>query len=423
MSREIKEIRAREVLNVKGFPIIEADVITKGGVLGRSAAPVGTSTGKYEAVTLTDGGERYFGRGALTAVKNVNEIIAPELTGRDVTNQRGIDIAMIKLDGTANKSRLGGNAILAVSLAVARAAAASMDIPLYRYLGGMTACILPVPFFVTISGGKHHRSDTNIEDYHLIPCGVRTFPEALYAVRQIYHELEQIFEKKYGKQAVNFAPDGTYVISTMQSDREPMEALTEAIEQAGYGKKVGFQFDVAASNFYSEEKKKYIISGKEQPREFLIDFYKDVVSDYPILSIEDPFDEDDFEAHAILRKELKIQIIGDDLFASNPKRLLRGIEMGAANAMLFKVNQIGTLSEAMDAAHLAFANDYGVVPSPRTGGIGDTWEVDMAVGLTCGQAKLGSVVGRNYNYNYLLRIMEDLGNSAKFAGGEYIKTG
>jgi enolase len=423
MSREIKEIRAREVLNVKGFPIIEADVITKGGVLGRSAAPVGTSTGKYEAVTLTDGGERYFGRGALTAVKNVNEIIAPELTGRDITNQRGIDIAMIKLDGTANKSRLGGNAILAVSLAVARAAAASMDIPLYRYLGGMTACILPVPFFVTISGGKHHRSDTNIEDYHLIPYGVRTFPEALYAVRQIYHELEQIFEKKYGKQAVNFAPDGTYVISTMQSDREPMEALTEAIEQAGYGKKVGFQFDVAASNFYSEEKKKYIISGKEQPREFLIDFYKDVVSDYPILSIEDPFDEDDFEAHAILRKELKIQIIGDDLFASNPKRLLRGIEMGAANAMLFKVNQIGTLSEAMDAAHLAFANDYGVVPSPRTGGIGDTWEVDMAVGLTCGQAKLGSVVGRNYNYNYLLRIMEDLGNSAKFAGGEYIKTG
>lgn len=423
MSREIEEVRAREVLNVKGFPIIEADVVTKGGVLGRSAAPVGTSTGKYEAVTLTDGGERYFGRGALTAVKNVNEIIAPELSGRDVTNQRGIDIAMIELDGTENKSRLGGNAILAVSLAVARAAAASMDIPLYRYLGGMAACILPVPFFVTISGGKHHRSDTNIEDYHLIPFGVRTFPEALYAVRQIYHELEQIFEKKYGKQAVNFAPDGTYVISTMQSDREPMEALTEAIEKAGFGKKVGFQFDVAASNFYNEEKKKYIISGKEKPREFLIDFYKDVVSDYPIVSIEDPFDEDDFEAHAILRKELKIQIIGDDLFASNPKRLLRGIEMGAANAMLFKVNQIGTLSEAMYATHLAFANDYGVVPSPRTGGIGDTWEVDMAVGLTCGQAKLGSVVGRNYNYNYLLRIMEDLGNSAKFAGGEYIKTG
>lgn len=423
MSREIEEVRAREVLNVKGFPIIEADVITKGGILGRSAAPVGTSTGKYEAVTLADGGERYFGRGALTAVKNVNEIIAPELTGRDVTNQRGIDIAMIKLDGTENKSHLGGNAILAVSLAVARAAAASKDIPLYRYLGGMAACILPVPFFVTISGGKHHRSDTNIEDYHLIPFGVRTFPEALYAVRQIYHELEQIFEKKYGKQAVNFAPDGTYVISTMQSDREPMEALTEAIEKAGFGKKVGFQFDVAASNFYSEKKKKYIISGKEKPREFLIDFYKDVVSDYPIVSIEDPFNEDDFEAHAILRKELKIQIIGDDLFASNPKRLLRGIEMGAANAMLFKVNQIGTLSEAMDAAHLAFANDYGVVPSPRTGGLGDTWEVDMAVGLTCGQAKLGSVVGRNYNYNYLLRIMEDLGSSAKFAGGEYIKMG
>ena len=423
MRLEIEKIRAREVLNVKGFPIIEADVITQGGVRGRSAAPVGTSTGKYEAITLIDGGDRYFGQGALTAVQNVNEIIAPKLKGRDVTNQRDIDMTMIKLDGTENKSKLGGNAILAVSLAVARAAAASLEIPLYRYLGGMTACILPVPFFVTISGGKLHRGGTNIEDYHLIPFGMRTFPEALYAVRRIYHELEQIFEKKYGKPAVNFAPDGTYVISSIHSDREPMDALTEAIEQAGYGKKVGFQFDVAASNFYDEKKKKYIISGKEKPREFLIDFYEDVVSDYPIVSIEDPFDEDDFEAHAILRKELKIQIIGDDLFASNPKRLLRGIEMGAANAMLFKVNQIGTLSEAMDAAQIAFANDYGVVPSPRTGGLEDTWEVDMAVGLTCGQAKLGSVVGRNYNYNYLLRIAEELGGSAKFAGRDYIKTG
>ena len=423
MRMEIKEIRAREVLNVKGFPIIEADVITKDGVLGRAAAPVGTSTGKYEAVVLVDGGERYFGKGALKAVKNVNEIIAPELKGRDVTNQRDIDMTMIRLDGTENKSNLGGNAILAVSLAVARAAAASLEMPLYRYLGGMTACTLPVPFFVTVSGGKHHRSDTNIEDYHLIPFGVRTFPEALSAARQIYYELETIFEKKFGKQAVNFAPDGTYVIPSIQSDREPMEALTEAIEQAGYRKKVGFQFDVAASNFYSEEKKKYIISGEEKPREYLIDFYKDVVSDYPIVSIEDPFDEDDFEAHAILRKELKIQIIGDDLFASNSKRLLHGIKMEAANAMLFKVNQIGTLSEAMDAAQLAFANDYGVVPSPRTGGVGDTWEVDMAIGLTCGQAKLGPVVGRNHNYNYLLRIVEDLGSSARFAGREYIKTG
>jgi enolase len=423
MRMEIETVKAREVLNVKGFPIIEADVITTGGVLGRAAAPVGTSTGKYEAFVLVDGGKRYFGRGALKAVKNVNEIIAPALKSRDVTNQKDIDETMIKLDGTENKSSLGGNAMLAVSLAAARAAAASLDIPLYRYLGGMTACTLPVPFFVTISGGKHHRGHTNIEDYHLIPFGVRTFPEALYAVRQVYHELETIFGKKYGKQAVNLAPDGSYFISTFQSDREPMEALTEAIEQAGYRKKVGFQFDVAASNFYSEEKKNYVISGKEKPREFLIDFYKEVVADYAIVSIEDPFDEDDFEAHAILRKELKIQIIGDDLFASNPKRLLQGIKMGAANAMLFKVNQIGTLSEAIDAAQLAFANDYGVVPSPRTGGVGDTWEVDMAVGLTCGQAKLGSVVGRNYNYNYLLRIMEDLGSSAKFAGSAYIKTG
>lgn len=423
MRMEIEEVKAREVLNVKGFPIVEADVVTKGGVVGRSAAPVGTSTGKYEAVVLVDGGERYFGKGALKAVKNVNEVIAPELKGRDVTNQRDIDMAMIKLDGTENKSNLGGNAILAVSLAVARAAAASLELPLYQYLGGVTARILPVPFFVIVSGGKHHRSGTNIEDYHLVPFGVRTFPEALYAVRQIYHKLEKIFEKKFGKQAVTFALDGTYVIPSIQSDREPMEALTDAIDQAGYGKKVGFQFDVAASNFYSEEKRKYIISGKEKPREFLIEFYKDVVSDYPIVSIEDPFDEDDFEAHAILRKELKVQIIGDDLFASNPKRLLRGIQMRAANAMLFKVNQIGTLSEAMDAAQLAFTNGYGVVPSPRTGGIGDTWEVDMAVGLSCGQAKLGPVVGRNYNYNYLLRIMEDLGSSAKFAGREYIKTG
>jgi enolase len=359
----------------------------------------------------------------LKAVKNVNEIIAPELRGRDVTNQREIDETMIQLDGTENKSRLGGNAILAVSLAAARAAATSLGIPLYQYVGGVMARVLPVPFFVTISGGKYHLSGTNIEDYHLIPFGTKTFPEALYAARQIYHKLGSVFEKKYGKEAVNFAPDGSYVIPTIKSDREPMEALTEAIEQAGYEKKVGFQFDVAASNFYSEEKKKYIISGEEKTREFLLDFYKDVVSDYPIVSIEDPFDEDDFEAHAILRKEVKIQIIGDDLFASNPSRLQKGIGMGAANAMLFKVNQIGTLSEAIDAAQLAFANDYAVVPSPRTGGTGDTWVVDMAVGLTCGQAKLGSVVGKNYNYNYLLRILEDLGSSAKFAGRQYIKTG
>jgi len=417
---EIKEIRAREVLDCRGNPTVEIDVVTMEGVLGRADVPSGRSTGRQEAFELRDGGDRYHGKGVLKAVRNVNEIIAPALKGKDVTKQREIDELMIELDGTENKSKIGANAIVGVSLAIAKAASNALRIPLYRYIGGVNAHVLPVPVLDLIEGGILAASDLDFQEHQVMPVGAKSFSEAIRMGLEVYHELGKILVKKWGKHSLNMGVEGGYTPPGMKDPREAFDAELKAIEELGYGGKFVLSMDCAASHLYNRKIGKYTLMGKEITREELMDFYEDLVSSYPLQSIEDPLEEEDFEGFAELTRTLNIQIVGDDLFVTNMKRLRKGIELGAANALLLKVNQIGTLSEALDAAELAFRNGYGVQVSERSGQTEDTWLADLAVALNAGQIKTGVTRSeRTTQYNQLLRIEEELGNRAKYAGKNF----
>jgi len=419
---EIKKIKAREVLDCRGNPTIEVEVVTKAGVLGIAKVPSGRSTGRHEAFELRDGGKRYYGKGVLKAVKNVNEIIAPALRGKDVTKQREIDELMIELDGTENKSKLGANAIVGVSLAVAKTAANTLGIPLYRYIGGMNAHILPVPVLDLIEGGKLAATSLNFQEHQVMPVGAKSFSEAIRMGLEVYYELGKILVEKYGKHSLNVGVEGGYTPPGMKDPREALELELKAIEELGYTNEFVLSLDCAATHLYNRDTGKYTLMGKELTREELIDFYEDLVSTYPIESIEDPLEEEDFEGFAELTRALNIQIVGDDLFVTNIKRLRKGIEMGAANALLLKVNQIGTLSEALDAAELAFRNGYGVQVSERSGQTEDTWLADLAVGLNAGQIKTGVTRSeRTAKYNQLFRIEEELDGRAKYAGKNFRK--
>lgn len=417
---KIGEIRAREILDCRGNPTVEVEVTTEEDVSGRAAVPSGRSKGKHEAFELRDGDDRYRGKGVLSAVRNVHKVIAPVLLGRDVTNQREIDELMINLDNSESKSRLGANTIVGISLAVAKTAANVLEIPLYKYIGGSNAHILPVPFLDLIEGGMLAASDLDFQEHQVIPIGMKSFSEAIRMGLEVYFKLGECLSKKWGKYSLNVGVEGGYTPPGMKDPREAFEAELKAIEELGYEDMFVLGIDAAATHLYDRKTKRYTLMGKALTREDLIDFYDDLVSTYPIQSIEDPLEEEDFKGFSELTSTLNIQIIGDDLFTTNIKRLKRGIEMKAANALLLKVNQIGTLSEALAAAQLAFRNRYGVQVSERSGQTEDTWLADLTVGLNCGQIKTGVTRSeRVAKYNQLLRIEEALASSAKYAGRNF----
>ncbi|MCR6692427.1 MAG: phosphopyruvate hydratase [archaeon YNP-LCB-003-016] len=417
---KIREVKAREVLDCRGEPTIEVEVITETGIVGRASVPSGRSRGMHEAFELRDGGKRYHGKGVLKAVRNVNEILAPALKGMDVTKQREIDELMIELDGTEDKSKIGANAIVGVSLAVAKTAANALEIPLYRYIGGVNAYILPVPVLNLIEGGKLAATDLDFQEHQVMPIGAKSFSEAIRMGLEVYYELGRILMEKHGKYSLNVGVEGGYTPPGMKDPREALELELKAIEELGYTNKFALSLDCAATHLYNRNTGKYTLMGKEITREELIDFYEDLVSAYPIQSLEDPLEEEDFEGFRELTKTLNVQIIGDDLFATNIKRLRKGIEMKAANAILLKVNQVGTLSEALDVAELAFRNGYGVQVSERSGQTEDTWLADLTVGINAGQIKTGVTRSeRTAQYNQLLRIEEELGKRAKYAGKNF----
>jgi enolase len=372
-----------------------------------------------EAYELRDGGKRYAGRGVLKAVDNIRTRIAPALVGMDVREQRKIDEAMIELDGTENKSNLGGNAMVGVSLATAKAASAALNMPLYRYVGGMKAKTLPVPMLNFINGGMLAGTDLDFQEHMIIPVGASTFSEAMAMSTEVYYFLGEMLAERYSKYVLNTADEGGYT-PPMKDPREALDAELEAIEELGYGNDFLLGLDVAASHLYNRKKETYKLMGEEITRGKLIDFYEDLCGTYPLATIEDPLWEEDFEGHAELVRTLGIQIVGDDLFVTNIKRLRKGVEMGAANALLWKVNQIGTLTEALDVAEYAYDKGYNVQVSERSGQTEDTWLADMSVALDCGQIKTGAPCRseRVAQYNQLFRIEEELGKDAKYPGKE-----
>ncbi len=416
---QITGIKAREIIDCRGTPTIQVDAWVDNALRGRADVPSGRSTGTYEAYELRDGGSRYHGLGVLKAVHNVNEVIAREVVGMDVTRQRETDELMIDLDGTKRKTRLGANAILGVSLAVAKTAAAALGVPIYRYLNP-DACVLPVPMMNLVNGGKLASNDLDFQEFIIMPVGAESFAQALQITVEINAILGRIVLEKYGKMALNVGDEGGYV-PPMTRIREPFEVLTKAVAESGYEDKIVYALDVAATHLYNKKTGKYTIEGKQLDREDMIGLYKELAAAYPIASIEDPLQEDDFEGFARLTKELNTQIVGDDLFVTNPERLTRGVESGAANALLWKYNQIGTLTEALDTAALAFKNGYGVVVSERSGETEDSMIADCVVALNAGQIKTGAPVRgeRTAKYNQLLRIEEELGSCARYAGRQF----
>jgi enolase len=422
---EIVAIRAREVLDSRGNPTVEADVILESGALGRAIVPSGASTGEHEAVELRDGDKtHYLGKGVLQAVENVETVIAPELEGMDAANQRLIDATMIALDGTPNKGKLGANAILAVSMANARAVAQTLEIPLYRYLGGVNASILPTPMLNVLNGGAHADSNVDFQEFMIMPVGAERFSDALRWSAEIFHTLKSVLKKKGYNTAVGdeggFAP-------SLKSNDEAVELILEAIEQAGYkaGEQICIALDPAASEFYDKEKQKYVFK-KSDKREYsseqMVDFWADWAKKYPIVSIEDGLAEDDWAGWKQMTDRMgsRIQLVGDDLFVTNVKRLQQGIEEGVANSILIKVNQIGTLTETLEAIDLGRRYGYTAVMSHRSGESEDTFIADLAVATGVGQIKTGSAsrTDRIAKYNQLLRIEEELGSGAAFLGLE-----
>jgi len=416
---DITAVKGREIIDCRGYPTVQVDVWVNNTVLGRANVPCGRSKGTHEAFELRDGGERYAGFGVRKAIDNVNKTIAPEVVGKDVRDQRKLDELMIEMDGTQNKAKLGANAIVGVSLAIAQAAACSLRIPLYRYIN-TNAYILPVPVLDLIEGGMLAASELDFQEHQVIPVGAESFSEAIRMGMEVYYELGKILAEKWGKHSLNVGVEGGYTPPGMKDPREAFDAELLAIEKLGYEDKFVLGLDCAASHFYNRKTGRYTLMGKEITREELMDFYKELVSSYPLQSIEDPLEEEDFDGFAELARTLNIQIVGDDLFVTNINRLRKGVEKGAANALLLKVNQIGTLSEALDAAQFAFRNSYGVQVSERSGQTEDTWLADLTVGLNAGQIKTGVArAERTSKYNRLLQIEEELGPVAKYAGRDF----
>jgi enolase len=417
----IEEVWAREILDSRGNPTVEAEVILEDGTTGRAAVPSGASTGEHEAVELRDGdAERYLGKGVTKAVENVNEKIAYELEGLDALDQTLVDQTMIQLDGTENKSNLGANAILAVSMATARAAAGFQELPLYRYIGGMNARTLPVPMMNIINGGAHADNNVDFQEFMIMPVGMPAFSEALRAGAEVFHSLKKVLASRGYSTAVGdeggFAPN-------LKSNEEAIETILEAVEKAGYkiGEDILIALDPASSEFYSDGKYVFKKSDKREltSRE-MADFWIDWTKKYPIVSIEDGMAENDWDGWKYLTEQVgkKVQLVGDDLFVTNTKFLQKGIDLGAANAILIKVNQIGTLTETLDAIELAKTNNMTSVISHRSGETEDSFIADLAVATNAGQIKTGSLSrsDRIAKYNQLLRIEEDLDDSARYPG-------
>jgi enolase len=419
----IEQVYAREVLDSRGNPTVEVEVLTESGFFGRAIVPSGASTGEHEAVELRDGDKsRYLGKGVQKAVDNVNNLIAEAVIGLDVTDQVGIDRTMIALDGTENKGKLGANAILGVSMACAHAAAESVGLPLYRYLGGFNAKQLPTPMMNIINGGSHADNNVDFQEFMIMPVGAPTFKEAIRMGAEVFHSLKKVLSGKGLNTAVGdeggFAPN-------LGSNREALEVIIEAISNAGYeaGKDIYLAMDVASSEFYNKETGKYDLAGEGRTgltSEDMVNFYEELVNEFPIISIEDGLDENDWEGHKLLTDRIggKVQLVGDDLFVTNTKKLAQGIEQGVGNSILIKVNQIGTLTETFEAIEMAKRAGYTAVVSHRSGETEDATIADIAVATNAGQIKTGSMsrTDRIAKYNQLLRIEDELGDLAVYDG-------
>jgi enolase len=418
----IDDVYAREILDSRGNPTIEVEVVLEDGAVGMAAVPSGASTGEHEAVELRDGDKsRYLGKGVLTAVQNVNEIIADEIIGMDAGEQPLIDQIMIDLDGTPNKSKLGANAILGVSMAAAKAAAESFGLPLYQYIGGVNAKLMPVPMMNILNGGEHADNNVDIQEFMISPAGADEFREALRMGAEVFHNLKKVLSKKNYNTSVGdeggFAPD-------LKSNEEALQVILEAIEKAGYkpGEDIFICLDPASSEFYDKEKGLYILSSenKKLSSEEMVDYYANWVDKYPIVSIEDGLDENDWDGWKVMTEKLgsKIQLVGDDIFVTNREKLSRGINENIANSILIKLNQIGTITETLDTIEMAHKAGYTTVVSHRSGETEDTTIADFVVAVNSGQIKTGSASrsDRIAKYNQLLRIEDMLGESAKFLG-------
>ncbi|PUU94082.1 phosphopyruvate hydratase [Halanaerobium sp. ST460_2HS_T2] len=421
LNTTIVDVYAREILDSRGNPTVEVEVVLEDGVMGRAAVPSGASTGEYEAVELRDGGDRYLGKGVLDAIENVNEVIAPELIGYDVREQIDIDNLMRELDGTDNKGKLGANAILGVSMAVAKAAAEATGTFLYNYIGGMNAKTLPVPMMNILNGGEHADNNVDLQEFMIMPVGAVSFREALQMGAEVYHNLKKVLQEKGLGTGVGdeggFAPD-------LGSNEEALQVIVEAIEAAGYeaGEDFYLAIDAAASEIYKDGK--YVLAGEgvEKTSEEMVDFYAELIDKYPIISLEDGLDEDDWDGWAQLTEHLgdRLQIVGDDLFVTNVERLERGIEEDSANSILIKVNQIGSLTETLDTIKMATRAGFTSVVSHRSGETEDVTIADLVVAMNTGQIKTGAPARseRVAKYNQLLRIEESLGDAAQYAGKE-----
>ncbi|OPY55744.1 MAG: Enolase [Pelotomaculum sp. PtaU1.Bin035] len=420
MSTIIEDVYAREILDSRGNPTIEVEVILEDGTMGRAAIPSGASTGAYEAVELRDGDkQRYNGKGVLKAVENVNSVLAPEITGYDATDQVGIDRAMVELDGTPNKAKFGANAILGVSIAVAKAAAETLGLPLYQYLGGTNAKVLPVPMMNILNGGKHADNNVDIQEFMILPVGAVNFAEALRMNTEVYHVLKSVLKKKGLNTAVGdeggFAP-------MLGSNEEALAVIVEAIQAAGYrpGEEIALGIDSAATEFYKEGKYVLAAEGKSLTAAEMVEYYAMLANKYPIISIEDGLSEDDWDGWHKLTERLgkEIQIVGDDIFVTNTERLARGIQSGVANSILIKLNQIGTITETLDAIEMAKQAGFTAVVSHRSGETEDVTIADLVVATNAGQIKSGAPcrTDRVAKYNQLLRIEEELGNLALYKG-------
>lgn len=413
----IKSVKAREILDSRGNPTIEVDVALSDGAFGRAAVPSGASTGAFEAAELRDGGERYLGKGVRQAAANIEKLIAPRVVGQNPFEQQVIDKLMIEIDGTPNKSKLGANAILGVSLAVARAAANSKKLPFYTFIGGSDANLLPVPMMNILNGGAHADTNVDIQEFMIAPIGAQTFGESLQWGAEIYHALKSVLKKR--GLATSIGDEGGFA-PNLESNRAALDLIVEAIGKAGYKPKeeIALAMDVAATEFFKDGK--YEFEGSQLSSDEMISYYKSLVDSYPLVSIEDPLSEDDWAGWIQITKDLgnQVQLVGDDLFVTNPERLAKGIKNGAANALLVKVNQIGTLTETLDAVKMAHDAGYRSMMSHRSGETEDTTIADLAVAANCGQIKTGAPARseRVAKYNQLLRIEEELGSRARFAG-------
>ena len=416
----ILDVHARQILDSRGNPTVEVEVLLEDGSVGRAAVPSGASTGEFEAVERRDGDKHlYLGKGVLDAVKAVEDEISEVVVGLDAADQRVVDQAMLDLDGTDNKGKLGANAILGVSLAVAHAAAESAELPLYKYLGGPNAHVLPVPMMNILNGGSHADSNVDIQEFMIAPIGAPSFSEALRYGAEVYHTLKNVLKER--GLSTGLGDEGGFA-PNLDSNAEALDLILEAIEKAGFtpGKDVALALDVASSEFYDKDSKTYAFEGEKKTAEEMSAYYDQLVAKYPLVSIEDPLDEDDWEGYRTITEHLgeKVQIVGDDFFVTNPQRLAKGIEMDAANALLVKVNQIGSLTETFDAVEMAQTNGYRCMISHRSGETEDVTIADIAVATNAGQIKSGAPARseRVAKYNQLLRIEEELAGGARYAG-------